>query len=873
MVDDERLRQKIDVIRSFLERELSGFEVRQYEQFDFDAYVFRLSRGSAGESLGLVVSREFIADHTEQEIADHLVSESVTRRIEASAGKDLFMENAGFRVVDRGWEKEQTREPKRTSRKQASTPSKKTTTGHPFMDALSQRQLEPGSELPNLMWTGKVLERKRKLQGDDLESIVISPISLLIAASRHDRRVRQAIEASGTKQDHLMKTAGIPAGGVEHGTTREALVNDYVLTGLSAYQGSFPNRPVVDGRGIAWACLASKDPECFNAVAEAGGDIASIQNALKPQLNHPPGSSEATPNFPESEKANPIEREDQPTDDPAPPEEELFVNEGQGNASYEVVPPRAERLRVGDRLGAFNDEVDGIDRLNYTDYVEILAELAGSKHVHPPLTIGIFGRWGTGKTFILNKIKARLEERASADDSMTVGTLWFNAWQYAASNDVWIALLRRTIDCCEKLAFSNPVRRFYERLGRNLKRLWRRSPLLLVMLLLLFAVTPGVLSWRFFEQGWAGVGTSIVFLGGMAAMLSHPITKKLVSWIGPKERSWESEDLVEIKRELEALDKHLKERHTRLAVFIDDLDRCEPDKAVQVLQVLKLLIDFESIVVFLGVDSTVLAGAIEDHYGDSLVRSGATGYDYIEKIVQIPFRIPEPSTDDMRAFLTGIMQPSNGTLERDAANRTASEDGGGEAATIGDDHSDVSASAVSSPPPNEEGLIPPVEEPTTFSTDEALALASIAQHLRPNPRHVKRLVNSYLFVKALAKQRDDFSIFDDPKLIFMWLAISSQWPEFIDRFFLERDRMSDQQLEFAQEVDSPFHGVLEDERYSDLWSSINEEYADAHLLRQALRDESVHPDWEGIRTLRKYSINLRIPKKPAHRRPQSVSAD
>jgi hypothetical protein len=135
------------------------------------------------------------------------------------------------------------------------------------------------------------------------------------------------------------------------------------------------------------------------------------------------------------------------------------------------------------------------------------------------------------------------------------------------------------------------------------------------------------------------------------------------------------------------------------------------------------------------------------------------------------------------------------------------------------------------------------------------------------------LVNSYLFVKALAKQRSDFSIFDDPKLIFMWLAISSQWPEFIDRFFFERDHMNDEQLKIAQELDSPFHEALEDQRYEDLWTSINRGYADAYRLRRALSDPTVHPQWEAIRTLQKYSINLRMPREPGNRRPREASAD
>ena len=53
----------------------------------------------------------------------------------------------------------------------------------------------------------------------------------------------------------------------------------------------------------------------------------------------------------------------------------------------------------------------------------------------------------------------------------------------------------------------------------------------------------------------------------------------------------------------------------------------------------------------LGIDARVITRAIERHYEDLLAESGASGYEYLEKIVQIPFRIPDPSDDDVMRFL------------------------------------------------------------------------------------------------------------------------------------------------------------------------------------------------------------------------------
>ena len=91
--------------------------------------------------------------------------------------------------------------------------------------------------------------------------------------------------------------------------------------------------------------------------------------------------------------------------------------------------------------------------------------------------------------------------------------------------------------------------------------------------------------------------------------------------------------MEEIKHDLEDLQKNLK--GDRILVVIDDLDRCEPDKAVEVLRAINLLLTFESFIVCLGIDARVITRAIERHYEDLLAESRASGYEYLEKIVQI----------------------------------------------------------------------------------------------------------------------------------------------------------------------------------------------------------------------------------------------
>ena len=113
----------------------------------------------------------------------------------------------------------------------------------------------------------------------------------------------------------------------------------------------------------------------------------------------------------------------------------------------------------------------------------------------------------------------------------------------------------------------------------------------------------------------------------------------------------------EIKHDLETLEKRLHDKKDptivvgRILILIDDLDRCEPEKAVEVLQAVNLLLNFKSFIVCLGIDARIVTGAIEKHYDGLLGRTGASGYEYLDKIVQIPFRIPEPNPEEVKAFI------------------------------------------------------------------------------------------------------------------------------------------------------------------------------------------------------------------------------
>ena len=343
-----------------------------------------------------------------------------------------------------------------------------------------------------------------------------------------------------------------------------------------------------------------------------------------------------------------------------------------------TAPPFALESGIGTLGGAGNDLVAIEDSLGFDQYVEAFCELISSPDTQPPLTIGIYGAWGMGKSFLLKNIEARLRTDAEngTDTGLAVHVVFFNAWEYSANEVIWPGLVRKTLGALEDRT-SNGFTKLWRRLRRNAGRQLKvaRGRIIASLTILIAAGVAVFVQSRFSTAALIAV-VGAVGIGGVVKFVSDALSDPLGQWFTAlfDDRGYGAPIgyMEEIKHDLEELQKNLK--GDRILVVIDDLDRCEPDKAVEVLQAINLLLTFESFIVCLGIDARVITRAIERHYEDLLAESGASGYEYLEKIVQIPFRIPDPSDDDVMRFLLkqlGDPKPDGRPPERDDAEREA----------------------------------------------------------------------------------------------------------------------------------------------------------------------------------------------------------
>jgi hypothetical protein len=267
---------------------------------------------------------------------------------------------------------------------------------------------------------------------------------------------------------------------------------------------------------------------------------------------------------------------------------------------------RAKKLPQPLRLLTDQPVAEGADTrfdgLGFDVYAQVLAD--ASRGTPGPFTIGIFGEWGNGKTSLMRLIQRKL----TSDNVLCV---WFNAWQYEKEEHPIVPLVGSIIQEIERNKdFSDHLQDAGKTLLRSLR-----------------AIAYGFSAKAEFEvPGFAKLEAGFVMkdiIDREAALTPDPIIDRSLYY-----RAFETLASVSLPKD------------SRIVILIDDLDRCFPDKAIAMLESIKLVLSQRGFIFILGIARSVLEGYLQHRYQDQYGIKAFDGAAYLDKIVQLAFPLP-----------------------------------------------------------------------------------------------------------------------------------------------------------------------------------------------------------------------------------------
>lgn len=394
----------------------------------------------------------------------------------------------------------------------------------------------------------------------------------------------------------------------------------------------------------------------------------------------------------------------------------------------------------------WNDIETTQDLLNFKVVADTAAQMIKDGNGQP-VSIGVSGSWGVGKSSLVQMIGESLK---SIDGGKNYIFINFNAWLYQGYDDARMALLQKVAD---KIMEESEARKTcVDKAKEFIKRInWLRTAKFMA------PVATGIIT------GGAVAGPVGSFIGAVSGLLGqsgmpsqeelskikesyNQVAPDLLKLLNEKEEK-------SVPKEIEALralfQELLKKLELTLIVLVDDLDRCLPNTAISTLEAMRLLLLVPQTAFIIAADEQMIRNAVRSHFGnidlsDELVTS------YFDKLIQIPLRVPRLGANEVKGYLILLLAD----LAQRRGQITQEEKDQGHDAIV----SAIKKSWAG-------GLTKKVLEDAygdaasklAIQIDLADQLANImatSDHIAGNPRLIKRFLNNLIIRETVAKAQE-----------------------------------------------------------------------------------------------------------------------
>lgn len=242
-----------------------------------------------------------------------------------------------------------------------------------------------------------------------------------------------------------------------------------------------------------------------------------------------------------------------------------------------------------------------------------------------PITVGLQGEWGTGKTSLMSLLLEQFNDEANRNE---IASSWVNTWEYSmfkGAKETTPSVLKGMLD---KLKDSCKER--------------------------------GV--WTLKDDAKSTFNKAGKFLSGIAnQVVANQTGINVKDAVDSNSESYVAE-IAEVKKMISGLIQELindeKNPVKKVVFFVDDLDRILPSDAVEVLESLKNIFDIPNCVFILAIDYDVVVKGLESKFGPKTKENEREFRSFFDKIIQVPFTMPVGAYD-ISSFLKNKLAELN----------------------------------------------------------------------------------------------------------------------------------------------------------------------------------------------------------------------
>jgi len=235
----------------------------------------------------------------------------------------------------------------------------------------------------------------------------------------------------------------------------------------------------------------------------------------------------------------------------------------------------------------------GNDKLNRGRFVNAVVEEIKTIDASRSFTIGMYGKWGTGKTSLINLFREKL-------NTAEYFTTYFNPWRFKNEEMIIKELFLKIL---KGIQSDKKLKTKSDKFGELLKSY-----------------------------------SKFIFFSDTAKNIAAGLGEIL-------------DKTVSLEEEKEKINEILVKLEKPLIIFIDDIDRLDNLEIQQIFKILKLTADFNKLIYVLAFDEEMVAKPLSQIYGNDQT----DGLQFIEKIIQLPLRIPRSNDKERFQYTFNLL--------------------------------------------------------------------------------------------------------------------------------------------------------------------------------------------------------------------------